>query len=260
MMKRLGQLVAVLLLAVSPLNAGAPTLHGYATAPADNGSQGDGATVPVTPPGSMASGDLVLIYGVMGNNLAGQMAISATGGQTWNSSTEYTNASDTTIVFWAQFNGTWSANPSIAFANVAGTRASTAVMLAFRPDVVGTWALDTDLAGATHGSTSPLTVTGITPSNNDNVTVATWTQRPLASTWGSLSGAGWVATSPTQFRNLASTDHTIAFAYQLQGTAAATGNATYTPSGTASGSLHTVAFYNTPGGGADDDSPQQVID
>src|SRR5262245_30314796 len=120
-----------------------PTYFGSASNPSDNGSANEPTTLAITPPSSMVAGDLVLLVGQNGAQTTGQMTISATGGQTWNSAGETAANSQCCIVWWCEFNGTWGANPSIAFASQSGTIPSTAVMHVFRPGAAAeTWAVD----------------------------------------------------------------------------------------------------------------------
>lgn len=226
---------------------GAPTYFGSASNPADNGSQADNATVAVTPPGSMVYGDLVIFIGqVQVNTPSSAMAISNAGGQSWSSASviQGTSNDQSFAVFWCQFNGTWSANPSIVFASESGTQPVTAIMHVFRPDVVGTWAVDTAIAGGAEASASPVVIDGITPVHEHAVVLAGWAI-PNVSTWGTLSGAGWAVVATAQYRNTAGSDQSSAFAYQLQRYPAATGNVSLVPSSAAAGISFTMAWWNT---------------
>lgn len=237
-------LFLILLLAFASPGA-APTYFGSASNPADNGAANEPVTLAVTPPASMTSGDLVLLIGQMQVATAGTITLSEQGGQSWSIASVVTGANDQVMaLFWCQFNGTWSADPSLAFAAAGGTQATTAIMHVFRPDPVATWAVDTAIAGGAEASADPIIITGITPLHNDNVVLASW-MIPNASTWGSLSGTGWVAPTPVQHRNTAGTDQSAAWAYQLQGTAAPTNDASNNPSTGAAGISWTMAWYSS---------------
>lgn len=219
----------------------APTYFHSASNPADNGSAADASTLAVTPPGSMVSGDLVVLVGQMQVATTGQITVSATGGQTWSSVSEAAANDQVVSVFWCQYNGTWSADPSLAFASQSGTQPATAVMHVFRPSTVGTWVLDTAFAGGAEASASPTVITGITPNKRDNVVLAGWAI-PNASTWGTLSGTGWVAMETAQWRNTSGSDQSITFAHQLQGANAATNNVSQVPSTAAAGVSFIMAW------------------
>lgn len=226
----------------------APTYFGSASNPADNETANEPSTLAVTPPASMSSGDLVLLIGLLRiTTPSSAVAVSETGGQTWSSgSTVGSIAPLHYAVFWCQFNGTWTADPSLVFAAELGVVPTTAIMHVFRPAASGTWAVDTTLSGAGYAATTPVTITGITPANNDNVTLAAWAQA-TAVTWGTLSGSGWAVTGAAQYRNTAGADDSGSFAHQLQGTKAATGNVSLTPSSTGGGLKFTMAWYVIPG-------------
>jgi hypothetical protein len=81
----------------------------------DNATTPLGSATPhaITPPGSMTSGQVVLVFVTARNNT--DPAVSNAGGQTWTSQTANTNG--TTIIgrlFSCVFNGTWSTNPSFS--------------------------------------------------------------------------------------------------------------------------------------------------
>jgi hypothetical protein len=197
----------------------------------------------------MLRDDLCVIVAAMGIAAPTAPTISQAGGQTWNSLTGAGANAVYFRVFWCSFNGTWSANPSVVFANESGTVACSVIMHVFRPDVAGNglWAIDTAYAGASEASASPVVVTGITPANDDNVTLAGWLiQTATAITWGSLSGAGWAVTGTAQYRNTSGTDISASFAHQLQGTKAATGDVSKVPSTQAAGISFTVAWRHYP--------------
>jgi len=182
----------------------------------------DSAAVAVTPPGSMQTGDLVVLIANAREN--GQaLAISATGGQAWTS--EAANTTRTTQrIFWARFNGTWAANPSVSFPG--GANATTVVMHVFRPTAAAyTWELDVALTNSNF--TAPpnprnVTITGITTNTNGALVLATWASTD-DNTWA-LQTAGWLNAGNAQYRNLDGNDSSQSAAYRIMPTAGATGN------------------------------------
>lgn len=125
--------------------------------PPDNDATGvaDAATSTITPPASMQSGDLCIVAAHVGNATTGNVTVSNAGGQTWNTAIDTAPGNDTNLViFWCQFNGTWSANPAFACGSLSGTQPFTCGMEVFRvylPSGSYTWALD---AAATSGALS----------------------------------------------------------------------------------------------------------
>lgn len=221
-----------------------------ASNPADNGTLGT-TPVAVTPP-AMQAGDLVLMFAYVRNTTA-TMDISVTGGQTWNAEAAISNTNVGARLFWCRFNGTWAANPSVAFSNSTST---TVVMHVFRPTKASLrWSIEanrveTDFAAPA----SPFTVTipGRTTRVPNTVTIAAWFS-PDDNTWGSLSGTGWVVTGGAQYRNTNSTDISGTFAHNIRSTAGATNNVSKNQA-TLGGDLGTtmiITFYemghNMPG-------------
>ncbi len=226
----------------------APTYFGSASNPADNGAANEPTTLAVTAPTSMLARDLVILIGA--ERLAAPSpanAISATGGQNWSTASTFTGANTALFtLFWCQFNGTWTADPSIVFATESGTIPTTAIMHVFRASgVAGVWVVDTAIAGGAEASASPTVITGITPTKDNNVTLAGWLM-PFASTWGTLAGSGWNVTGTAQYRNTAGSDISAAFAHQLQGTQAATGDVSLVPSTPTAGVSFIMAWANVP--------------
>jgi hypothetical protein len=223
------------------------TLFGVASNPADGGSLA-ASTVAVTPPSSMQAGDLVVVY--LHQRGTATITQSVTGGQTWTATAvKYqVNTTNTIRSFYCVFNGTWDANPSWAF---TATNSTTAVMLVFRPDggTSSDWGVANAISYATPATAATVTVTGITPTENNNVTIAQWASND-DNTWGTLTGSGWVKTGlGDQYRNLAGTDLSMTFAYQVQSTAAATGNVSQTQLtlGNDQTGVSTISFYEIGG-------------
>src|SRR3989337_1974847 len=187
--------------------------YNSASTPADNGTNITDPTV-VTPPSSMQLGDLVIMQG-RSRATSGTIAISATGGQTWNVTTQRNQSSCRTRVFWCVFNGTWSANPSISFGSAL---CNTAVMHVFRPPATNfTWLLDVAESGGVYAApTTPFTVTitGITTQAKNALVVAFWASAD-DNTWGSLT-SGWNVLGSNQYRNTSGSDGSQSFAYKFQ--------------------------------------------
>jgi hypothetical protein len=190
----------------------------------------------------MLSGDLVVLcVGVQVGAFSSNPAMSNTGGQTWSAFvTGGTGGDVATGLFWAQFNGTWSANPSVTIAAESGTQPASVVMHAFRPSSgAGTWDIETDFTNLNNGAApNPLgTGSAVTLANTNNVTIAFWALAN-ASTWSNLvdsSSRGWVVTGLAQYRNTSGTDLSFTFAHVLQ---SASGD-----SGTVTNDASTAAAY-----------------
>jgi hypothetical protein len=207
------------------------TFFGVNSNPADNGTS-TATTVAVTPPVSMVNGDLVLFYGYQRGTAT--RAISATGGQTWNTGASATGSGLTIAyaMFWCIYNGTWSADPSIVFS--AGTNTN-AVMLVFRPTTAGnSWALDPGCLSGNPTSNAAAAIQTIafssfaSPVNNSTVSVGSWITDD-DNTWGTLSGSGWSKTGlGAQYRNTSGNDVSSTYAYNIKTTAAAVADVSQT--------------------------------
>lgn len=201
----------------------AATFFGYAINPTTDDGTNTADPTAVTPPGSMAAGDLVILWATC-RTASATLAISAAGGQTWNSEDSATSTNITSRLFWCRYNGTWSANPSVSF---GATTCNSVSMLVFRP-TTGTnlWALDQGESVnsyAAPGSPYTVTITGQT-TTHISVAVALWSSTDN-NTWGTLSGTGWVKTSlPAQNRNSSGQDTSQTWAYQIQTSSGATNN------------------------------------
>jgi hypothetical protein len=172
----------------------------------------------------MVTNDLVVV--TLTQRGTATFSVGVTGGQTWNSIGRDNGTANVALeTFWATYNGTWAANPRFDFS--AGTN-TTAVMIVFRPDDnTKVWATE-QIATINAAAAATITVTGVTPNFNSNVTLANWNTAD-DNTWGTLTGANWVKTSlSAQYRNLAGNDSSSTFAYQLQSVAAGTNNVSQT--------------------------------
>ena len=219
------------------------TYFGSTSSPADNGTS-TATQITLTPPGSMADGDLV--YVELWQRGTATFSVGVTGGQSWNSLTRNTNTNIAHQAFWCRFNGTWGANPRFNFS--AGTNTN-AFMIVFRPTSSSySWAVDTAQSNNTFAAPSTpftVTITGRTPTNNSNVSLAGWITAD-DNTWGTLSGANWSKTSlSAQYRNTSGQDMSATFAYQIQTTAAATNNVSQNQAtlGGDAGNTTIITFY-----------------
>lgn len=193
-----------------------------ASNPADNSGNTTSPTA-VAPPADMQPGDLCFFIG-MGYRSLG-ISMSETGGQTWNAGTFYGSDTATAYcLFWAIFNGTWSANPSIDMGSATTYRS--AILHIFRP--TGTnyiWEVDVAEVHATYSApSSPYTVTiaEITTNTDNALVVASWLSGDI-NTWDSLT-AGWTVLGDAQYRNNGVLrDGSFSFAYIIQASAGATG-------------------------------------
>ena len=199
------------------------TYFGASSVPVDNGTNAT-ATITVTPPALMLAGDLVVV--ICRQRGSGVWTNGLDGGQTWTDEGNNTGTSLVSInTFWCRFNGTWSVNPR--FDNAGATNTSL-VMLVFRPTTtLHNWGIEFD--NVTNQAAATLqTINGITPSNNSNVSIASW-HTADDNTWGTLTGTNWtIGTLAAQYRNLAGSDGSCTFAYQIQTTAAPTNNVSKT--------------------------------
>lgn len=195
------------------------TFFGVASTPTDNGTN-TATTVAVTPPGSMVTGDLVVLYAYQ-RGASTTMSISETSGQTWNDVTGHQSSTAvlSADMFWCRYNGTWGSNPSVSFS--AGTNTNV-VMLVFRPSSgSNTWGLDPLSAGLNRfvSFSSGTTITntmGQTPVNASTVGIASF-MTDDDNTWGSLSGTGWSQTGlGAQYRNTSGSDVSSAYAYRIK--------------------------------------------
>lgn len=215
------------------------TYFNSASTPADNGSSATNPTV-VTPPANMKAGDLVIIAAAHGAT-TGTLAMSNTGGQTWNAMTQRNSGARLNQVFWARFNGTWSANPSV---NMVSAVNNIAVMQVFRPGHPdSTWELDIPETGGNFAAASPVSLPGVTTQTDGALVYAVWMSAD-DNTWGTLTG-GWSVAGGAQYRNINGTpDQSVTAAYRVMATKGATGNVskTQTAFGPDAGSYYVLAF------------------
>lgn len=202
-----------------------PTFFGAVSVPVDGAAAANATTtITLTPPASMVEGDLVVVY--LQQRGTATFSVGNTGGQSWNNIGRAAVTANIALeTFWTRYNGTWGANPSFNFS--AGTCTS-AIMLVFRPDNPESLWFTEQVATTNAAAAATITVTGVTPANPNNVTIASWMTAD-DNTWGTLTGANWTkGTLSAQYRNTSGTDQSATFAYQLQSTPAATNNVAQT--------------------------------
>jgi hypothetical protein len=225
----------------------AVTFFGSASTPTDGGSNSASPTV-ITPPASMLDGDLVIVSS-FSRLLSDTLAVSADGGQTWNTmSVQSGTGQRTTRWFWCRFNGTWSANPSFSH---GGTN-NTCIMAVFRPSTgANTWAVDvTEVHADFAAPLTPfdVTITGITTLTDGAVVVAGFASIDQ-NTWV-LQTAGW--NNVLSINNLAGNDTGSQLVYEIQATAGASGNVTSRQTALAgdNGQTYIAAFKEVAAAGA----------
>lgn len=223
------------------------TYFGSSSNPADGGS-GTSQTTAVTPPSNMQVGDLVIFTGVHSSwTSAPDITISNTGGQSWTGLTMVTEAYIRSRIFYARFDGTWDANPSIYFSEKSwlGTDSMGVIMHVFRPTYTcKEWAMDVNEVYNEY-SDDPTVISGITTNTNGALVFAEWNSSGTG-TWGSLT-SGWSTPGSAQYRNSGGTLYGISAtaAYKVQATAGATGNVSKDNSGGQDGNSHIMAFKET---------------
>ena len=236
--------IAALLFSQNSANA-VVTYVASAANPNDNGSLG-ASSVAVTPPGGMTTGDLVILVANSRVNTVA-MTMSAQGGQTWTAQTNI-NTTGSQRIFWARYNGTWSANPSVAFTDATNT---TVVMHVFRPSLpANTWAIDvaqTSSASSPSGGNDDVSIASISTMTNGALVFATWTS--VNNNQWALQTGGWANAGNSQYRNRQSSDASQSSAYQVKATFGATGAVVnrQTSAGPDNGNISIVAFKEVPG-------------
>jgi hypothetical protein len=148
------------------------------------------------------------------------LTMSETGGQAWTAEANTQANGQTVRVFWAQFNGTWSANPSVT--NTTGTGPLT--VYSFAIDLApGTYPeIDVPFGTGNH-SGGTVTVPSFSTNTPGALALVGWISADN-NTWGTPT-TGW--SSPggqTQWRNNSSVDNSIALAYRNIASAGTTGS------------------------------------
>jgi len=190
------------------------TYQGSSSNPSDGGSLGS-STVAVTPAGGTQTGDLIILV-ANSRDTSNTIAISNTGGQTWTAETANSITNTTRRIFWARYNGTWSANPSVSF---SANTATTVSMHVFRPTISSnTWAIDVTQNLATFTNTSTdVSIASITTLTNGALVFANWASTDNNS-W-SIQTGGWSTAGSGQYANTNGADSSQSSAYKIMPTA-----------------------------------------
>lgn len=189
----------------------------------------------------MLPGDLVIMIGQRrASNIT--LTVSETGGQVWNALPVLTGTTNISPrIFWCRFNGTWTANPSVA---MTASSTNSVIMHVFRPPGRNySWAVDVSQVSTAHAAAASITVPSVTTIRPNTITLAAWFTAD-DNTWGNPS-AGWTTTGTAQYRNTAGTDQSCSFAHQIRTTAGSTGNVakTQTALGNDAARSAIVTFY-----------------
>lgn len=220
--------------------------------PLDNGTNAT-TSITITPPlyNSLPypEGWLVLVY--LTQRGTATFSVGVNGGQTWNSlSRNVGTANVASQVFWTRFNGTWSANPRFDFSTGTNT---TAILLGiqyndnFGVDKSSTidWNLERDLT-SNNAATTTQTISGVTASSTESFSLASW-HTADDNTWGNLTGANWNQGGLVQqYRNLAGSDSSSAFAFHNAGVNVPSVSLTQLTLGADATLTRLVTFYATP--------------
>lgn len=227
------------------------TLFGSASSPADNGSANEPTTLTITPPGSMTSGMLVLVYVFYRATSASAVSVSNAGGQSWTQleggGGDTGSNSMNSSLHWCEFDGTWDASPAFAVGALSGTVPCTAVMLVFQ-GATG-WSVDVASSKVAMSAALSPTITAQDPVASGTLSVAAW-MVSAANTWGSISGSGWAVAGDAQYRNTAGSDISGSFAYIYVADGTAPADVTQTQSASTAGIKLIVTFTGTPASGA----------
>ena len=164
----------------------------------------------MTPPASLQAGDLVVIVAAYRGTAT--LSLAETGGQTWTAETNAQANSQTARVFWCQFNGVWTGNPSVT--NTTGT--STLTVYSFAMAMAAGTGPEIDVAfGSGSHSGGTVTVPSFTTATAGAVALVGWVSADN-NTWAAAT-TGW--SSPggqTQWRNNAASDNSISLAYRIK--------------------------------------------
>lgn len=216
------------------------TYLGSSSRPTDNATNGTSPVV-ITPPASMQVGDLVYVQSMV-SATDRTHAISADGGQTWN--TPGPGLNNVFQIFWCRFNGTWSTNPSVAISGAS--QAKSAVMHVFRPtDTSKNWAVDQGPNYNLSPSGSTHTVTGVTNTHSSTVAVASWTFGSDAAIYATGAGVGWNFAGSAQYRNSSTSGNSTAYSYKIMVFTGSTGNVSRNMTGASPATNRTsiISFY-----------------
>lgn len=209
----------------------------------------------ITPPASMVAGQLAIIFSdSMSANAARIHEISQAGGQTWNTYDRETTGFNIGI-FWCQFNGTWSANPSISeTANVASEGLQAAMLVVSPSGGSPTWSVDSSSPSTFYSApASPFNVTvpGVTTGAANTIAIPYWFTgvTALPSPAYTLQTAGWAAPAGVaQWRN--ASRGTIALGVQVFTAPTSTGSVTNQMSASQGGWDGMIVFTDGVGAGS----------
>lgn len=201
------------------------TFFGDARMPASENGNSAATSATTTPPGSMLSGDFVLVF-VSAGTTGVTITNSAAGGQSWTAGTDSEANSMSYRSFYAIYDGTWDTSPAWSWTNSVPYEIW---MLVFR-GVAQSSPIDAaeNIAGFA-APASPYDVTiatsTITTQTDGAIVVAMWTSFDN-NTWA-LQETGW--TNPSGYaywRNSGGSDTSMSVAYQIQGTIGGNGGVT----------------------------------
>ena len=236
-MKRIVLSLLFALLLAHPAQA-AITIFDQAHRPTSTPSTGDCSGTDenpnvVAPPANMQNGDYVFIIALMAGShgFTINLAMSETGGQSWTSEDQVAKShgvgsSEIHVrLFHTRFNGTWSADPSVACSSNS-TDAMISEMIVSR-GVDPTTAMDVSPVCAAFdgsGSNFDVTIPEITTTTNNAMVLAWWTNVSANASW-TLQTPGW-SQLQSGWHNTTGNDVSVSHAYKIQGTAGGTGSVT----------------------------------
>lgn len=223
------------------------TFFGISGNPVDNNPHA-GPTVTITPPASMVTNDLVVLYAEY-RATGATITISNAGGQTWNTATTISGSNQSIAVFWCTFNGTWTTDPIIT-AGAGNTNGLTGIMYVFRPNQSSSsWEVNVGATNSASTATTGNQINSINTTSPRTVTMAFWSSA-ATNTWTNLSGTNWVRptfpNSANQIRNTTTgQSHTSAYLIQTN-TVGATGNVSQDQSAGTNARRTIIAFAEVP--------------
>lgn len=206
------------------------------------GRIGPTATIDVTGL-QINKGDLLAVHVFYrGNPIT--ISVSVTGGQEWQKCTQHLGTTNNTSVFFAQFNGSWAANP--VFTVTSGTESMIAVLTWWRPtDPNNRWALaQSPQLGS--GAGTAFTITGVTTLDPNTVAIASISS--IDDNEYTLTTPGnWYWIGNKQYRTQGGTDGALTIVGYAQAAPGSTGNVTLTQAtlGADAGITTIVVFKET---------------
>jgi hypothetical protein len=227
-MKKLALILATTLLAAR-LEA-AISVFGQAHDPAaENGATTNSADgVVITPPGSMTTGQFVIVYMMVRANSSITQQIDVTGGQNWHYRARQlggTNVSAALREWWCIFNGTWAANPG--WSELSAADSVQAWMVVF-DGVDQTYPIDVQWAS---GTTTDNTSTTVAATTFNTVTDNAWALIAFASgddnTW-TVDNSVTNLESTAYWRCLQGADNSIVLVRKAIASAGSVGTTTAT--------------------------------